>query len=236
MRRHLTILSGRTLRLTRGLPFGLTLRMALGMTLGLAFVACGADASKTAGTPEPAVAKAPVAPYVVPAPATGELPGDSIYHLTTTWTDQADHTRSIAEFRGHIVVLAMMFTNCDYACPRIVADMKAIEAGVDADDALDVRFVLASYDTKRDTPETLRAFAKDKELNLARWTLLHGTPEGVRELAAAIGGSYAENDLGNFAHSNQVIVLDREGRINHVQEGLGNAPDKGLAAIEKLRR
>jgi len=167
---------------------------------------------------------------------THTLAGDSIYHLPTTWTDQAEQTRSVAEFRGHIVVLAMMFTNCDYACPRIVADMKAIEAGVDADDALDVRFVLASYDTKRDTPETLRAFAKDKGLNLARWTLLHGKPDGVRELAAAIGGSYAENDLGNFAHSNQVVVLDREGRIVHVQEGLGIAPDKALVAIEKLRR
>jgi len=52
----------------------------------------------------------------------------------------------------------------------------------------------------------------------------------------AIGGSYAENELGNFAHSNQVIILDREGRISHVQEGLGNAPDNALVAIEKLRR
>ncbi len=228
MRWDLTILNGPTL--------GPTAVMALGMTLGLAFVACGVDGPKTATAPEPVVAKAPVAPYVVPPPSTGALPGDSIYHLPTSWTDQADHTRAIAEFRGHIVVLAMMFTHCDYACPRIVADMKAIEAGVEADEALDVRFVLASYDTKRDTPETLRAFARDKELNLGRWTLLHGKPEGVRELAAAVGGSYTENDLGNFAHSNQVIVLDREGRMVYVQEGLGNAPDKALAAIETLRR
>jgi protein SCO1/2 len=199
---------------------------------GLSPAACGAQAPHG----EPVAAAAPVAPYVVPPRSNDPLPGDSIYHLPTTWTDQADQTRAIADFRGHIVVLAMMFTNCDYACPRIVADMKAIEAGVSGDDVLDVRFVLASYDTKRDTPEHLRAFAKEKGLNLARWTLLHGQPEGVRELAAAVGGSYAENDLGNFAHSNQVFVLDREGRISHVQEGLGNAPANALAAIEKLRR
>ncbi|MEZ4269819.1 MAG: SCO family protein [Myxococcota bacterium] len=221
-------LNGPTLRMTLGL--------SLGMTLGLAFLACGGDAATTVGAPEPAAVKTPVEPYVVPPVSTAPLPGESLYHLPTTWTDQAEQTRSIAEFRGHVVVLAMMFTHCDYACPRIVADMKAIEAGVEADEALDVRFVLASYDTKRDTPETLRAFAKDKELNLARWTLLHGKPEGVRELSAAMGGTYAENDLGNFAHSNQVVVLDRDGRIVHVQDGLGIAPDKALAAIEKLRR
>ncbi|MCB9786927.1 MAG: SCO family protein [Deltaproteobacteria bacterium] len=211
------------------------MRLVTALALAVWTSACGGEpASPTeagAATPAPAHAR----PQATPAPR-GALPGDSLYQLGDTWTDQGGEPRQLAELRGHVVVLAMMFTHCTYACPRIVADMRAIEDGLAADTADDVRFVLASYDTKRDTPETLRAFAASKGLNLARWTLLHGDPGAVRELSAAIGGSYTENDLGNFAHTNQVVVLDREGRQVFRQEGLGVAPAGALAAIRQLER
>ncbi len=48
-------------------------------------------------------------------------------------------------------------------------------------------FLLMSFDTKRDMPEVLAAFRKKEKLPVANWTLLRGSEDDVRELAALLG-------------------------------------------------
>ena len=57
---------------------------------------------------------------------------------------------------------------------------------------------------------------------------------GIRELSAALEGSFVMNEDGNFAHSNQVAVIDRDGRMTHIQTGLGVDPGGALEAIRHL--
>lgn len=164
------------------------------------------------------------------APAT--LPDTSLYLLDSEWHDQSNSARTLSDFRGEIVVTAMVFTNCEYACPRIMVDLQAIEEQIPADQLSKVRWLLVSMDTDRDTPEVLSAYAESNDLDTSRWTLLHGDDFAVRGIAAALGVRYKKDSNGNFAHSNLITVLDREGRIAHQLVGLGAEPTPSIEAIK----
>jgi protein SCO1 len=144
----------------------------------------------------------------------------SIYDLNSSWTNQHSESVNIHDLRGKPRVICMFFSNCSYACPRITADMKAIEAGLTPEQRSGVEFVMASFDVQRDVPAMLRIFAETKELGPG-WQLLHGDDDAVRELAAALGVRFRVEPGGDFAHSNVITVLDAEGHIVHQREGLG---------------
>ena len=158
------------------------------------------------------------------------ISGASLYNLESTWRDQDGRERKISDIRGKVQVVAMMFTHCDYACPRILADLKAIESQLEPN--AQVGFLLASFDTERDQPKTLKAYAQTRGLSPRRWGLLHGSAPAVRELAATLGVKYKRMPSGAFSHSNLITVLDPGGEIIHRQEGLGADP---LPALEAIR-
>lgn len=160
-----------------------------------------------------------------------EPSGFSIYHAGSVWTDQNGTRRDLASLAGRVRVVAMVYTSCAYACPRILLDMKRIQAGLGVDGSDDVGFVLVSIDPDRDTPEQLASFARGSRLEPDRWTLLTGTDDGVLELAALLGVQYRKTQDGEFVHSNVITVLDRDGEAVHRQEGLGADPAATIAAI-----
>jgi len=156
-----------------------------------------------------------------PAPS-----GRSIYQLGATWTDDSGRPFRLAALRGQPVVLAMFFTACGYACPRIVADMAQVRASLPPAVRARARFVLVSFDDVRDTVPVLHAYREQHELPADGWVLLRGTPEDIRELAAVLGVQYRRDAQGLFEHSNLITVLDAEGEIVHQRSGL----EGGLAA------
>lgn len=183
-----------------------------------------------------------LAPWLAACPAgppparTGPLPPGSLYHLPEAWTAPDGVARPLAALRGRVVVMTMMFTSCEYACPRIVADLKAIEAALPASTLGETRFVLASFDAARDLPPVLGEYARKSDLPAPRWTLLHAPADSVRTLAAALGISYQPVEGGGFAHSNVIVVLDRDGVPIHRQEGLGADPAPTIAAVTSAAR
>ena len=43
--------------------------------------------------------------------------GESLFHLDAVWEDHRGGTLSLADLRGHPVVLVMFYGNCTTACP-----------------------------------------------------------------------------------------------------------------------
>ena len=62
--------------------------------------------------------------------ATGEPTGESIYNVSSNWKTRHGHTVKLDSLRGKIQVVAMVYTSCEYACPRILTDMKRIRDGL----------------------------------------------------------------------------------------------------------
>ncbi len=155
------------------------------------------------------------------APSAGG--GDSIYALESTWTDQAGKSMKLEALAGEPVLVAMIYTTCRAACPLTVQDMKAVERRLDPATRAKVRFVLVSFDPKRDTPAALLKLAKGDGLDLARWTLLTGRDDDVRELAAVLGMKFRAAGA-QFVHSSIISVLDAQGVIREQTAGVKQDP------------
>ena len=172
------------------------------------------------------------------APITSAEPapsGDSLYGLTGTWTDQGGKALQLASFAGRPVVVAMIYTSCRAACPLTVADMRAIEKKLDAATQSRVHFVLVSFDPARDAPAALQRLALEQGLDLGRWTLLTGTADDVRDLAAVLGMKIRPVH-GEFVHSSIITILDARGVIAKQTLGVREDPTVVAAMIKELAR
>jgi protein SCO1/2 len=168
------------------------------------------------------------------APAYAEPSDESLYLFDALWTDQEGRRVRLVSLGGRPIVLAMVFTHCAYACPLTVHDMKRIGAGLSEDLRDEVRYVLVSLDPERDTPPALRRFAGAYGLDDGRWTLLRGTSDDVRMLAALLGVRYRKQSDGQFAHTNLITILNRRGEVVHRQKGLGAGSDAPVGVLETL--
>lgn len=170
--------------------------------------------------------------------ASRELPVDpategSIYDLQSTWRDQKGREIPIADLKGKVRVVAMGYTSCQYACPRIIADLKRVEgelSGRERDaDYLSISFI--SIDPVTDTPQRLKKLENDYKFDPKRWLLLTGDDDGVLELAVALGMKYRKTSALDFAHSNIITVIAPDGRILYQTSVIGEGISKMVSEI-----
>ena len=152
---------------------------------------------------------------------TGEISEESIFNLTTNWNTEEGETIQLKDLKGKTLVMVMIYTTCKAACPRLVADMRNIEAKIPKKNLKDLNFVLVSIDPETDTPKRLKAFAKENLMDDAHWTFLQGTENGVREFANVLAVKYKQISPMDFSHSNIISVFNPQGELMHQQEGLG---------------
>ena len=141
----------------------------------------------------------PLPPCCRPALPAGKPTDTSLYLLDSTWTSDVGRQIKLGVLRGRPQIVALFFTHCEYACPILVSELKAVESKLPPEVLGKVDFLLVSMDAKRDTPAELTAFREKRGLARERWTLLRGGADDVRELAALLGVNYAEDARGQFA-------------------------------------
>jgi len=166
--------------------------------------------------------------------AADPLPGASLYHLADPWRAHDGGAFTLPELRGNAVVMVMFYGDCTTACPLLVRTAEQIEAALAPAERGRTRFVMVTFDTERDSPERLRAYAADKGLDRDGWHWLVGTPLQTRQLAAMLGVQYRELANGAFAHSNVVTVLDTGGAPSARLEGLGVDVAPAVQAVEDV--
>ena len=155
---------------------------------------------------------------------------ESIYQLDARFTDDSGHAVTLGELRGRPVVLNMFFASCGYACPLQVTDMQALCAQLPAGVRERTAFVLVSFDVTHDTPAALAQYRAQRSLD-GQWTLLHGSDDAVRELAALLGVKYKQEADGMFSHSNVLTILNPQGEIVHQRIGLKGGLNEAAAAL-----
>lgn len=161
----------------------------------------------------------------------GEFDGMSIFQLTSDWKTQDDKEIEFKDLRGDVLVVVMIYTSCQSACPRLVADMKDIESRISPTAPEGVRYVLVSIDPKTDTPERLKKFSIENDMSDSKWLFLQGTEESVREFANVIAVRYARISPIDFSHSNIISVFDQRGVMRHQQEGLNVSYDQTVQTV-----
>ncbi len=145
----------------------------------------------------------------------------SIYNLPSVWTNQEGQDIELKELDGNVLVMVMIYTSCKAACPRLVADMRNIEKQVAASGKAPIKYILVSIDPETDTPERLKAFAQENQMNGNQWIFLRSTDENTREFAATLAVNYKRISPLDFSHSNIISVFNTQGELTYQQEGLG---------------
>ena len=140
----------------------------------------------------------------------------SIYDLDREWRNQRGESVRLASLGGRPQLVAMIYTHCSTTCPFTVAEMKRIER----ESPVNAGFVLVSLDTERDDPARLAMFAAERGLDPARWTLLDGSDDAVRELANVLGVQYRRLSPEELAHSNALTLVDADGVVVYQHAGL----------------
>ena len=153
-----------------------------------------------------------------------EISDISIYNLPETWTTQNGNDVQWKDFKGNVLVVVMIYTSCKAACPILIADMRDIRKTVDASHMPHkekVKYILVSIDPKVDTPEHLKKFAQESNMDDDQWVFLRSDEEKTREFAAVLAVNYKQISPVDFSHSNIISVFNAEGELAAQQEGLG---------------
>ena len=158
----------------------------------------------------------------------------SVYQLESEWTTDTGATTKLDHLRGKPQVVVMFFASCQGACPILVHQMQQLAETLPAGTRTNAGFLLITFDSERDTPKVLRDYRNLRGLAPGQWTLLHGRPEDVRELALVLGVKYRQDASGQFSHSNLITLLSAEGEIAFQQEGLGNSGDELAKRLNQL--
>ncbi len=164
------------------------------------------------------------------------LSGASVYNLASPWTDQDGEIVELKSLRGKPVVAAMAYTSCKDICPLIVTNMVAIEKAAGRKNLTGIRFAFFSLDPAVDTPARLKAYAEERGLDTADWSLYHGDDKAVRDLAAALGVRFRRDDKGGIDHSAAISLLDEKGEIVFQKLDTKVDADEFVAKIEALTK
>ena len=155
----------------------------------------------------------------------------SLYQMHEKLLDQDGRAIDLDVYRGKKVLVTMFYGSCPATCPLIIDTLRAIEKKVDGPQRQDLRVLLVSLDSERDTPAALRQLADSRRIETTRWTLAHADANAVRRIAAALSIQYKKLPDGQFSHSTIISALDADGKIVVQSAELGHADPEVLKAI-----
>jgi protein SCO1/2 len=129
-------------------------------------------------------------------------------------TDSKGQPRSLADFRGKVVVLFFGYTQCPDVCPTTMADMAEVRRRLGADgERLQVIFV--TLDPDRDTPEVLSQYVPAFD---PTFIALRGDRDATAATARDFKVFYQKvpgrsETSYTIDHTAGSYVFDREGRV-----------------------
>ncbi len=148
--------------------------------------------------------------------------------------DHAGKPRTLADFRGKVVVVFFGYTQCPDACPTTLSELNEVMGRIGPDaDRVQVLFV--TVDPERDTPELLSRYVPAFNPSFLG---LYGDAAATAEVAKEFKVLYQKQPgsaPGSYSvdHSAGTFIFDPQGRLR-VYESYGQAPDVYVHDIRAL--
>jgi len=101
------------------------------------------------------------------------------YARTLSLTDPDGQRRSLADFKGKVVVVFFGYTQCPDVCPTTMAELAEVKRQLGADGAR-VQGIFVTLDPERDTAVLLKAYVANFGPDIVG---LRGTPEEIQAAA-----------------------------------------------------
>lgn len=206
-------------------------------TTGLLFSAsCLLLASTTSVLAQTADSSASSASVTSTATATANakpLPGNSVYKIAATLSNQNNESFTLADKRGKPVLVSMFYNSCEFVCPMLIESMRLVEKDLTQAERDNLSMMLITFDPARDDIQALQSVASKHELNSKYWTIARTDPASVRKIAAALGIQYRLLEDGEFNHTTAMILLDGNGKIVGRTQKIGTSDPAFLKQVRK---
>lgn len=160
----------------------------------------------------------------------GNVVVDTIYHTVGAFSllnqDSVVVTEQVAA--GKISVVDFFFSTCRTICPKMTNQLRRVQYKTKDDP--DVVILSFTVDPQNDTPSRLKAYAQANQAISGKWHFLTGDKQEIYDLArnsyflTAMEGSGPDP----FLHSEQVLLVDKEGRIRGMYDGTDHFEIKKL--------
>lgn len=142
-------------------------------------------------------------------------------------TDQTGNPFGTEQLRGRVWLANFIFTRCVLSCPMQTTKMAALIEELDAlEGGEEITYVSISVDPEHDSPEVLRTYGAQYDVDPARWRFLTGERDDIWELSRKgfklpVEERQMEAGLPLF-HSSMIVLLDDRLRVHMYYDGLGD--------------
>ena len=151
------------------------------------------------------------------------------------------------DYTGDVMVVGYIYTHCPDICPRITANMKQVRQQLDAPD--DVQFITVTFDPRRDTPSRLKGYRDAYKLDDTSWQFLTGDSTAINGFMDRMNIYHApappspdvdsltaiRNNSYLVTHTDQITLIDQQGRVRDLFNGSRTPPDVVVDAINNFR-
>ena len=148
--------------------------------------------------------------------------------------DAEGRRRTLADFKGKLVVVFFGYTQCPDVCPTTLAELAAARKLMGADGAR-VQGVFVTLDPERDTAEVLKAYVGSFGSDLVA---LRGSPEQIKAAAKHFKVFYSKvpgktESSYTLDHTAASFVFDTQGRVR-LYTRYGTGPEALASDLRQL--
>lgn len=138
------------------------------------------------------------------------------------------------QLRGRPVLLSFVYTSCYHVCSGLTLRLReAVKVAREALGGESFTVVTVGFDTPKDTPERMRAFARERGAVMPGWYFAGGDAAAIEQLATSTGFTYFPSPKG-FDHITQTTLIDAQGRIVLQVYGEDFLPPLVVEPLKKL--
>ena len=148
------------------------------------------------------------------------------YARTLSLPDQTGTVRSLADFKGKVIVVFFGYTQCPDVCPATMAELAQIKKAMGKDGER-VQGLFVSVDPERDTPEILKAYMASFD---SSFVALRGNVDQTKAAAKEFKVFYGKvpgKTEGSYTvdHTAGSFIFDPAGKVRlFVRYGTGAEP------------
>ncbi len=163
-----------------------------------------------------------------------DLPGDSIYRVDVSLQTASGTSATLASLRGRPLLVTLFYSQCSSVCPLVTVRLQEIDRHLAPQTRPNVRVLMLSLDSTRDTPQALEVFRQEHHIEDPRWIVARAEPADVRTLAAVLGVRYRELPDQSINHSAVIALVDRDGVIRARTDEVRGADTAFLRQVRSI--
>lgn len=154
-------------------------------------------------------------------------------------TNQDNKPFGMENLKGKIWLSDFVYTSCTDVCPPMTANMLKLQNRLKAEGLTNVELVSFSVDPTVDSPEKLRAFAKQYRADMKNWVFLTGySQKFIENFALKNYKTFVKKPVegDQVIHGTDFYLIGSDGKIKKYYNGFSKTPfDQIIKDIKALQ-